>query len=294
MKNKLVMTLLVRDEEDILEYNICHHLNQGVDFIIAIDNGSKDKTPEILDKYQKKGVLSFSVIKEHTYEQALWVSQMAKIAVNKFNATHLFHCDADEFWFPVDGNLKRVLPKRDEVFYVLVINYIPPQGLYDKAFSFRKFHYIVSRPYDYPSKLAKQRSYELLLYKYPMKILTPKDFTNITAGNHDVVADKPFKKVIHSKIFIHHFPIRSLQQFGERVIKGGSAMENSPIKDPNINWHIRSWYELYKKGELREEYNKLSLKENIQELEKQGVIKKVGVPRRIRWAKIIYRLKNIV
>ncbi len=53
MTNKLIMTLLVRDEADILEYNICHHLNQGVDFIIAIDNGSIDKTPDILRKYQK-------------------------------------------------------------------------------------------------------------------------------------------------------------------------------------------------------------------------------------------------
>ena len=52
MKTKLIMTLLVRDEEDILEYNICHHLNQGVDHIIAIDNESIDQTPKILKKYE--------------------------------------------------------------------------------------------------------------------------------------------------------------------------------------------------------------------------------------------------
>ena len=39
---KLVMTLLVRDEEDIVEDHLVYHLNQGVDFVIATDNNSVD------------------------------------------------------------------------------------------------------------------------------------------------------------------------------------------------------------------------------------------------------------
>jgi hypothetical protein len=33
------MTLLIRDEEDIIDKNISFHLKHGVDFIIATDNG---------------------------------------------------------------------------------------------------------------------------------------------------------------------------------------------------------------------------------------------------------------
>jgi hypothetical protein len=42
---RIVMTLLCRDEEDIVGYNIAYHLAQGVDFVIATDNASQDRTP---------------------------------------------------------------------------------------------------------------------------------------------------------------------------------------------------------------------------------------------------------
>ena len=37
---KLVMTLVVRDEVDIIRQNIDFHLARGVDYLIAVDNGS--------------------------------------------------------------------------------------------------------------------------------------------------------------------------------------------------------------------------------------------------------------
>jgi hypothetical protein len=41
---KIVMTLLVRDEADIVDEHISFHLAAGVDFIVASDNGSSDGT----------------------------------------------------------------------------------------------------------------------------------------------------------------------------------------------------------------------------------------------------------
>ena len=49
------MTLVVRDEADILDAQIAYHLNAGVDFVIAIDHRSVDGTTEILESYARAG-----------------------------------------------------------------------------------------------------------------------------------------------------------------------------------------------------------------------------------------------
>ena len=51
MTGPIVMTLLVRNEEDIIEANIEFHLAQGADFIIATDNRSTDRTRDLLLRY---------------------------------------------------------------------------------------------------------------------------------------------------------------------------------------------------------------------------------------------------
>lgn len=62
-----MMTLLVRDVEDIIRENIEFHLEKGVDFIIATDNLSVDSTKYILKKYERKGMLKYIFEPEDNY-----------------------------------------------------------------------------------------------------------------------------------------------------------------------------------------------------------------------------------
>ena len=52
MKNddRLVMTVLVKNEADIIESNIRFHADQGVDGFLVMDNASEDDTPDILEE----------------------------------------------------------------------------------------------------------------------------------------------------------------------------------------------------------------------------------------------------
>ncbi len=121
------MTLLARNEDDIIEECIKFHLSHGVDFIIATDNGSIDKTRDIFLKYQKQGVLHLIDEPEHNYNQDKWVHNMIILAKKKYKADWVINVDADEFWFCNYGNIKLALPdpRKSNVLFVGAIQVDP-------------------------------------------------------------------------------------------------------------------------------------------------------------------------
>jgi GT2 family glycosyltransferase len=54
---KLVLTVLARDEADVIDAQLAFHLNAGVDYVVATDNNSQDGTTEILEEYVREGVV---------------------------------------------------------------------------------------------------------------------------------------------------------------------------------------------------------------------------------------------
>ena len=92
---KLVMTLLVRNEADIIASNIDFHLDQGVDFIHpATHNLSVDGTAEILRCYERRGVLHYIAQQDDIYAQQRWVTDMARLACTDFAADWVINNDA--------------------------------------------------------------------------------------------------------------------------------------------------------------------------------------------------------
>ena len=74
----LMLTLLCRDEADILESMLRFHLDQGVELIIATDNGSVDGSLSLLQRYERMGKLRLIQEREHSHDEAVWVARAAR------------------------------------------------------------------------------------------------------------------------------------------------------------------------------------------------------------------------
>src|SRR2546423_10475194 len=111
---RLVMTLKVRDEADVLEDNLRSHRALGVDFFVVTDNGSVDGTSEILERYEQAGLAHVIRIETGTLRdnEEDWTTRMARLAATEFEADWGFHDDADELWWAVHGTPDEGFPER--------------------------------------------------------------------------------------------------------------------------------------------------------------------------------------
>src|SRR5262249_55569266 len=106
---KVVLTLLVRDEADIVEGFLRYHLELGVDIFIATDHYSHDSTTDRLRSFER--AVHVHLIEEGTraYRQAEYVTRMARLAAVEHGADWVINSDADEFWWPRTASLRELL-----------------------------------------------------------------------------------------------------------------------------------------------------------------------------------------
>ncbi len=273
---KLIMTLLVRNEEDIVRYNIDFHLKHGVDFIIATDNGSTDGTVAVLREYEQKGLLHLIEEPSRDHHQAAWNNCMTQVARDKYGAEAIFHCDADEFWHPRSGNLKdEIFERPEDILKVEMINILLTDQGGAESFP-ADTRYAVVNPVaasDYREETKHQNIY---YFKYPQKVMfkADKKLFLVIQGNHEVAnKDDAVKEGVSYNTVIYHYPVRNRARFFEKTVFGGAAYENSKIHLQDDGFHKRRWYAAYKDGRLDDEYRKLLLhRENIADFLTEGFI----------------------
>lgn len=269
IKSRLVMTLLVRNEADVIEGNLRFHLDHGVDFIVVTDNASSDGTTEILEEYAKKGVVHLIHEPSRVFHQHAWVNKMGKMACSMFAADMVFHADADELWLPGSGSLKRELFARQQVdvLSVPVRNMMMAHKGGTERFP-RDIAYEVTHPIIKPVRkvMSEVDQQSFFLYRYPNKVIykTHNGYIDVVQGNHDInpawrLRGK-FTKKLSTDIEILHFPVRGFEQFCQKIINNGEGLENLDLhigSDAKQAWHAKRWYALYKRGKLTEEYARL-------------------------------------
>lgn len=255
-RRKVVMTLLARDEVDIVERNIEHHLAQGVDFIIATDNGSVDGTREVFAKYAEQGRLHLIDEPGRDKDQASWVNRMGRIACDDYGAAVVFHCDADEFWHSRRGDLSReILGGRHRILQVQVFNVLLADRQGDETFD--DATWVVLDP------IAKLQNMDLstdnlYLYRHPAKVITrtAEGYVEVTYGNHNRV-DEHIEMGASRELFILHYPVRGRKQFERKVVQSGGARTANPGLRPNASFHVKQWYAHYLAGTLDDDYRQI-------------------------------------
>jgi hypothetical protein len=211
---KLVMTLLARDEADIVDAQVAYHLRAGVDFVIATDNRSQDETTEILESYERAGRLHLIREQGDDMRQEEWVTRMARLAATEHDADWVLHADADEFWWPRGGSLKDVLaviPARYGVVRGCWRHFVPRPD--DDEFFAERMTVRLAAPAHPGDKTTVFHAHQKVAHR-----ATPD--VRIEAGNHNAIADglEPLRS--WHPIEVLHFSLRSASQ-AERKFRGG-------------------------------------------------------------------------
>jgi hypothetical protein len=267
---RLVMTLKVRDEEDVIDANLRFHRALGVDFFVVMDNGSADGTPEILARYADAGLAH--VLRDESGDLralgAEWYTRMGRMAATEFCADWVIHNDADEFWWPLTGTLKDALAEIPERFGAVVA----PRTEF------------VGRP-DGPGSFA-----ERLVVREARSSLQPKvahradpNVVVMHRGAHEVAASsggdlwhalRPPGRAVHRSVRgegepdgdedirliwaprwplrIFHFPVRSFDQFQRRT---EISLFHGGFRDSGRFKRLRR---LYEEGQLELLYSELT------------------------------------
>ena len=205
----LALTLVVRDEEEILASNLDYHLAQGVDVILALDRGSTDATPEILREYERRGRLRLLNDDAPAHDQA----RVLALAADELEPEWVIHADADEFWMPTAGSLRDVfqaIPDRYGCIRVPRHDFVPVPE--------------TDGPFHQRMVVRHRRS---------LDVLGAAPEANVARRPASARGVEPAPDI--GAVEILRFPIRSFDQFEREALRDGVA--------PELGGDLRAYYE---------------------------------------------------
>jgi hypothetical protein len=199
---RVVMTLFVRDEADIIGELVRYHLDQGVHAFAVIDNGSTDGTTEILRRRD---------LAEHvhlTYEpqnvsQEDSVTGLARFAATELGADWVIASDGDEFWTPTHDTIPETLARVDAGKVHAHWWHFPPRAGHSTWKDRMNVRLLAARPPWFHT------GFKVAFRADPSAV--------VSGGNHDATVEHPGSTT--GLIDVLHFPFRSLEQFERKMVR---------------------------------------------------------------------------
>ena len=207
---RVAMTLVVRDEVDLVDAWLRYHLARGVDQVIVTDHRSIDGTSEVLRAYERGGNVRVLREDEEVLRQAEWVTRMARLAATEHGADWVLNSDADEFWWPREAGFHELLaavPRRYGVVRALWRQFVLRPGGPEPFFERMTFRCRpdadFASPYHAQVKVAHRARPDVV----------------VSEGNHDAYGDGLALVREWLPFEVLHFPLRSEAQLGKKFLR---------------------------------------------------------------------------
>ncbi|WP_157631309.1 glycosyltransferase family 2 protein [Catelliglobosispora koreensis] len=236
------MTLVVRDEVDIVAATIEHHLAAGVDRIIVADHRSVDGTSDVLAAYANAGALELHQEDGPAFRQAAWTTAMARQAAIRLGASWVINGDADEFLWPPVGVVELLKSTRVSCLVVERDN-LAEDPTTDSS-------------WPWPSRLVLRDTRSL---RNEGKRIAPKMIhvadpeVSVGAGGHIVSGPLIGPPYADHPLRILHAPDRGFTQYRQKISNGAAAVEAADL-DARICRHWRDEAEQLKDGTFADAY----------------------------------------
>jgi hypothetical protein len=239
---RLVQTLVVRDEADIVDAQLAYHLNAGVDFVIASDHDSTDGTTEILESYASRGYLR-RIPRSGWNEEASWRTQMARLARTEHGADWVINTDADEFWMPRRGTLKQLfaaVPPDVGVVWALSRQFVPrPESTPDFA---ERMLVRLSTTAAINDPTSPYRPHAKAVHRGDPDVV-------VRHGGHAAVTRRYAPLPDWYPADVLHFPFRLLDQYERKCVRRAQA-------DKPLGQYVRA-FEARERGRIAQAYRSL-------------------------------------
>jgi len=210
---KVFVVMMVKDEIDIIGYNIEYLQTQDIDYFYIANNLSTDGTKELLFELSKKyGNMTIFDDNRFAYYQSDKMNNWCNNCF-KMGADIVIPIDADEIWYSKDSTktLGRTLKETDaDIFVANSTDYIPT--INDPKNS----NPILSMTH----RKKNSDSFSAVAFKkYPGFYLE--------MGNHNVINHKGVR--VQDLIGIRHYQYRSFDQFSRKVKNGKKVYDDTTL-----------------------------------------------------------------
>lgn len=238
---KVYSVAMMKNEADIIESYVRYHLNI-VDGMVLLDNGSTDRSLEIINQLQSEG-LPIYVKQDNTlaYDQGKKTTGLINYTFDQFGPDIIFPLDVDEFLISphYSGNPREIVNKllTGKVYYL------------ERDYTYFPIHLNENELF-----IPKRITYASPIKDYWPKVVVLKKIwetysPSISGGNHDLLFNKRNIKVeISQDLKLRHFPYRSLEHLKSKITVDWINTLASYTYNKGHNYHWHELFEVLKKN----------------------------------------------